>query len=79
MMSTLFDILFETLLAHRIGRWLLVVLIAGMASWFGGIRNSSTWIVIAVAAGVALAFEVFDRFSSRKEKKGGVDEKGEKG
>ncbi|HRE19947.1 MAG TPA: hypothetical protein PKW21_02805 [Rhabdaerophilum sp.] len=65
-MGVIFDIIFETLIYHRTGRWVLVVLIAGLAFWFAGFREPGVWILIGIVGGLALLFEVIDFFFLRK-------------
>lgn len=68
-MGMIFDIIFETLIYNRIGRWVLVALIGSLAFWFAGIRNPDSWILIGIVGGLALLFEVIDFFFLRKREK----------
>ncbi len=65
-MGMIFDIIFEMLIYHRIGRWILVALIAGLAFWYAGIRNPDSWILVGIVGGLALLFEMVDFFFLRK-------------
>jgi hypothetical protein len=68
-MGVIFDILFETLIESRIGRWVLAALIAGIAFWFAGPRSSEGWIVAGAVTGLALLAEALGFLFGRKKEK----------
>lgn len=68
-MGAIFEFLFEILIYHRVGRWLLVAFIAGFTFWYAGFAEPGSWILIGIVAGLALLFEFIDFFILRKREK----------